>query len=132
MGPESAVTHSKKTVDPVQKPRARGRRTVRSYHIAALVFVVAVGSLLIYAIFPVLTGSTGDDERPTVDAADTAPARVGSMVVTARDLVLRAEATIRAIPACASWILAQCRRPKVLAWRVTSTITTCITSGWRA
>jgi len=93
MGPESAVTHSKKTVDPVQKPRARGRRTVRSYHIAALVFVVAVGTLLIYAFYPVLTGSTDDDERPTVDAADTAPARVGSVVVTARDLVLRAEAT---------------------------------------
>src|SRR5690625_6469107 len=85
MGPESAVTHSKKTVDPVQKPWARGRRTVRSYHIAALVFVVAVGTLLIYAFYPVLTGSTDDDERPTVDAADTAPARVASAVVAARE-----------------------------------------------
>ena len=93
MGLETAVAHSRKVVDPGQKHQAGRKRRLWSYHIAALIFVLAVGALFIYALYPGLTGATSDEERPTIDAALTSPVRVGSFVVTSRDLILRAEAT---------------------------------------
>jgi RND family efflux transporter MFP subunit len=66
---------------------------LRSYHVSAGVFVVAVAALLVYAFYPTLTGAAGEDERPAVERSATSAARVETVNVAPRDFLIHAEAT---------------------------------------
>ncbi len=68
------------------------RRRVRSWHVAALVLVLAVGGLLLYAFWPVLTGQE-EATRPENVQASAPPVAVEAVVVQSVDFPLRAEAT---------------------------------------
>ncbi len=68
------------------------RRRVRSWHVAALVLVLAVGGLLLYAFWPVLTGQE-EATRPENVQASAPPVAVEAVVVQPVDFPLRAEAT---------------------------------------
>lgn len=73
--------------------RKSARFALRSYHVAAVLFVAVVGGLLLYAFYPTLTGKAGEDERPEVARAEATPAQVQTITVAPRDFILRAEAT---------------------------------------
>lgn len=68
------------------------RRRLRSWHVAALVLVLAVGGLLLYAFWPVLTGQE-EAQRPEDVQASAPPVVVEAVVVQRVDFPLRAEAT---------------------------------------
>ncbi len=69
-----------------------GRRRVQSWHVAALVLVLAVGGLLLYAFWPVLTGQE-EARRPEDVQASAPPVVVEAVVVQPVDFPLQAEAT---------------------------------------
>ncbi|MDQ7041821.1 MAG: efflux RND transporter periplasmic adaptor subunit [Rhodothermus sp.] len=72
--------------------RTAGRRRVRSWHLAALVLVLAVGGLLLYAFWPVLTGQE-EAQRPEDVQASAPPVVVEAVVIQPVDFPLQAEAT---------------------------------------
>ena len=75
------------------QPGKSTRFRLRSYHVAAVVFVLAVDGLLLYAFYPTLTGAAGEDDRPEVARAEAAPAQVQTITVAPTGFILRAEAT---------------------------------------
>lgn len=74
-------------------------RPLRAWHVAGLVLVLAVGALLLYGFWPVLTGSAEDEAQREVEAPATASAAsVDAVVVRPTAFPLRTEASGHLIP----------------------------------
>ncbi len=68
-------------------------RRLRTWHVAGVFLLVAIGGLLLYAFWPVLAGDTPENAREPTDGVAEAAARVEVVVVHPADFPLRAEAT---------------------------------------
>ena len=75
----------------------RGFR-VRGWHLASFVLLLAVGGLLLYGFWPALVGETGEEDRPDVEEAADAEARIDAAVAKRTSFPLRTEATGRLAP----------------------------------
>ena len=71
----------------------------RAWHAAGILLVLTVGGLLVYGLWPQLTGGAADEaeREPTVEAAASA-AQVTAVVARRTDFPLRTEATGRLAP----------------------------------
>lgn len=74
-------------------------RSVRAWHVAAGVLLVAVGGLILYGFWPRLTGqASADDERPDTDDVSDSVAQIDVVQVGRMDFPVRTEATGRLRP----------------------------------
>ncbi len=74
------------------QPASRPRR-LRTWHVAGVFLLVAMGGLLLYAFWPALLGEPVENARAPTDSVAEAAARVEVVVVHPADFPLRAEAT---------------------------------------
>ena len=89
--PSEPTTTARKTMrNGERKPRPR---RIRAWHVAGVLLLFAVGILLFYAFWPVLTGEAAEPVRVLAEPAAEAAARVEVIVVDPTDFPLRAEAT---------------------------------------
>jgi HlyD family secretion protein len=69
-------------------------RSLRAWHVAAGVLLVAVGGLILYGFWPRLTGqATADDDRPEAEEVSDSKAQVDVVRVERIDFPVRTEAT---------------------------------------
>ncbi len=74
-------------------------RSLRAWHVAAGVLLVAVGGLILYGFWPRLTGqASADDERPDTEDVASSVAQVDVITVERMDFPVRTEATGRLRP----------------------------------
>lgn len=93
-----ASSESRNVPEPSSTAPERGIH-LRAWHVAGLVLLVAVGGLLLYGFWPVLTGeSTAGEERPDADDVGSSRAAVEVVVAEPTDFPLRTEATGRLAP----------------------------------
>ncbi|MFO8231965.1 MAG: efflux RND transporter periplasmic adaptor subunit [Longimonas sp.] len=74
-------------------------RSLRAWHVAAGVLVLAVGGLILYGFWPRLTGQAqGDDERPETEDVSDSVAQIDVVQVERMDFPVRTDATGRLRP----------------------------------
>jgi HlyD family secretion protein len=74
-------------------------RSLRAWHVAAGVLLVAVGGLILYGFWPRLTGqATADDDRPDTEEVSDSAAQIDVVRVERIDFPVRTEATGRLRP----------------------------------
>ena len=74
-------------------------RGVKTWHVAGLVLLFAVGGLLLYGFWPVLTGQAEDEsERDEVEAVSSSRAEVDAIVARRTSFALRTQASGHLVP----------------------------------